>query len=91
MAITINRNSEITNEEFKFLKQKFKEKTMSSAIYSCIEYVVYKVPDLEEHIQKVEKENNSLKIKHNHLIAIIKKKQFFDQELDNMVYPAEII
>ena len=91
MALTINRNHEISREEFKFLKQKFKEKTSSQAIYRCIEYLVHKAPDLEKLVSKLEKENNSLKIKHNHLIEIIKKKQFVDQELDNMVYPLETL
>ncbi|NOZ36017.1 MAG: hypothetical protein GXO80_12055 [Chlorobi bacterium] len=89
MALTINRNNEITSGDFKFLKQKFKEKTNTRALYKCVEYVVQKLPDYEKQIEKLTKENNRLKIKHNHLIEIIKRKQFVDQELDKMVYPVE--
>ena len=89
MALTLNRNNEITNDDFAVLKSKFKEKTNTQAIYRGIEYLVHKVPHYEKHISNLEKENNSLKIKHNHLIEIIKRKQFVDQELDKMVYPGE--
>jgi len=89
MAQTINRNQEITNEDFKFLKQRFNERTGTRALYRCVEYVVNKVPDFEKIIHNLEKENSKLKVKHNLLIEIIRKKQLFDQKLDNMVYPDE--
>ena len=89
MALTLNRNNEITNDDFAVLKSKFKEKTNTQAIYRGIEFLVHKIPDYEKYISNLEKENNSLKIKHNHLIEIIKRKQFVDQELDKMVYPVE--
>ena len=89
MAQTINRNQEITNEDYQFLKQRFKERTGTRALYRCVEYVVNKVPDFEKIIQNLEKENSKLKVKHNLLIEIIRKKQLFDQKLDNMVYPDE--
>ena len=89
MALTINRNQEISPEELRFIKQKFKEKTSSQAIYRCIEFVVHKVPELEKEILELRKEKDKIKVKHNHLIEIIKRKNFFDQELDNMVYPVD--
>jgi len=96
MAISINRNNEITGEDFKSLKKRFKERTQTKALYRCVEFVVTKVPDYEKLLRKLEKENKKLgrenkklKIKHNHLMEILIKKQSFNQKNDNKVYPAE--
>jgi len=97
MAITINRNSEISDKDFRILKRKFKERTYTRALYRCVEFVVNKVPNYEKKVKKLERENKKLerenkklKVKHEQLIEIIIQKHPFDQIHDDIVYPAEI-
>ena len=48
MALTINRQNEISNEEFSKLKKQFKKATNSKAIYASTKYVLNDVPKLKE-------------------------------------------
>ena len=89
MAQTINRNQEITNEDFKFLKKRFKERTGTRALYRCVEFVVNKAPDYEKLIRTLKRENKSLKTKQVQLMEIIIEKQSIDQKNNNKAYPAE--
>jgi len=82
MAQTINRNGEITTEDFRSLKKIFNERTYTKALYRCVEFVVNEVPNYEKRIKKLErrkkeleKENKILKTKQANLMEILVKKQ----------------
>ncbi|MFN8258128.1 MAG: hypothetical protein U0W24_20735 [Bacteroidales bacterium] len=53
MALTINRKDEINDEEFKFIKEKFGQKTNSRAIYASIKFIVNYLPDLEAQLDHI--------------------------------------
>jgi len=53
MALTINRKNEIKIEEFKFIKQKFGEKTNSRALYASIKFLVNHLPLFESELDQL--------------------------------------
>ena len=87
MAITLNRNQEISKEDFSKLKKKFRQSTQSKAIYSCVEFVIknHKRDYLKE-IEDLKKELKEVNIKHKNLIKTVKKKFVIDNEFEQILF-----
>ena len=86
MALTINRKGEISDKEFILLKNRFKKKTNSQAIYACVKFMVNDVSDLEVVIDELNTELEEIRQKHIKLIETIKKKHVLDNEFETIVF-----
>lgn len=87
MALTVNRNNEISLEEFEELNRKFRTKTHTKAIYACVNYVLknQKADHLSE-IENLKTELKELREKHLKLIKIVKKKYVIDNEFEQLLF-----
>jgi hypothetical protein len=87
MAFTINRNGEITQEEFKKLRKRFHSKTNTQAIYDCVHKELYKNPLLEQKYESLKKAHLKSVQQLNELIRLIKQKNIVDHDFDNKLFP----
>ncbi len=86
MAITINRNNEISKEEIEALKRRFRKKTLTKAIYACIKFVLEnQQQDFLAEIDLLNYELKQLKTKHQKLISTIRKKYIIDHEFEQIL------
>jgi hypothetical protein len=89
MAMTINRNNEISEQEFKALKEMFNEKTNSKAVYACVKYILEnKDLDYLTEIEKLKAQLSEITEKHKRVLDSIKHKRAIDNEFNQMLLSA---
>ena len=82
MALTINRNQEISDKELELIKIKFDQKTSSKAIAGCIKYQVYEIPKLELENRKLKIELRIIKQRQSRFIDTLERKSLWDNDFD---------
>ena len=85
MALTLNRQNEITKEELDFIKKKFNKKTNTQAIYACIKHFIYESPNFEIDVQRLSLKLKDIAEKHKLAFEKIKGKYCFYKECENII------
>lgn len=86
MAITLNRNQEITEEQQEALKKKFRESTLSKAIYKCVKYVLENQKrDYLTEIETLTSQNEELIKNQKKIIETVKKKFIIDKDFEQLL------
>ena len=89
MAMTINRNNEISAQDFEVLKDMFNEKTNSKAIYASVNYILEnKDVDFVTEIEKLKAQLVEVTDKYKRILESIKHKRAIDNEFNKMLLSA---
>ena len=87
--MTINRNNEISAQDFEVLKDMFNEKTNSKAIYASVNYILEnKDVDFLTEIEKLKAQLLEVTDKYKRILESIKHKRAIDNEFNKMLLSA---
>jgi hypothetical protein len=90
MAQIINRNGEITQDDFNVLKDRFSKKTNTQALYSSVDFIVKDLPKIEQRLKVLMIQNEMLRKNYGELLEIISKINIKDLDLDLQIHSLQL-
>ncbi len=81
MALTINRNNEISNKERQSLKEMFNERSFTRALYKSVKFLVHDFPVITKELDLTVSQLKSTSTKYGKLSKAFQVKQKADKEI----------